>query len=73
MADYEIEDLREAFRSVMVKGRRYERGEVIEALARHLGFMHLTDSIRDPIRSAINSAIRREILSYEGDQIWRSE
>ena len=73
MADYDIEELRESFRSVMTKGRRYEREEVIQDLAHYLGFSRVTDSSRDPIKSAINSAIRHGILGYEGSVIWREE
>jgi hypothetical protein len=71
MADYELEDLRESFRSVMRKGTRYEREDVIHALARYLGFVRVTDTICEPIKSAINSAIRRGLLGYEGTSIWR--
>ena len=71
MADYELEELREAFRSVMRKGSTYEREDVIRALARYLGFVRLTETIRQPIKSAINSAIRQGILGYEGSVIWR--
>ena len=42
----------------MRKGARYDREDVIPALARYLGFVRLTDTIREPIKSAINSAIR---------------
>ncbi len=44
MADYEIEELRECFRSVMRKGSTYEREEILRSLARYLGFARLTDS-----------------------------
>ncbi len=49
MADYGLEELRETFRSVMRKGTRYEREEVIHALARYLGFARVTDTSRDAI------------------------
>ena len=73
MADYDLEELREVFRSVMRKGTRYEREEVIPAMAHYLGFVRVTDTIREPIKSAITSAIRRGILGYEGSVIWREE
>ena|GEM_PF-58283 len=73
MADYDLEELRESFRSVMQKGRRYEREDIILTLAHYLGFARVTDSSRDPIKSAINSAIRQGILGYEGSVIWRKE
>jgi len=71
MADYEPDELVEVFRSVMRKGTTYDREEVSPALARHLGFVRLTDSIREPIRKAITRAIRQGILGYEGSEIWR--
>jgi hypothetical protein len=73
MADYEPDELLEVFRSVMRKGTSYDREEVIPALARHLGFVRLTDSIREPIRKAITRAIRQGILGYEGNVIWREQ
>jgi len=71
MADYEPDELVEVFRSVMRKGTTYDREEVIPALARYLGFVRLTDSIREPIRKAITRAIRQGMLGYEGSEIWR--
>jgi len=73
MADYEPDELVEVFRSVMRKGTTYDREEVIPALARHLGFVRLTDSIREPIRKAITRAIRQGILSHDGNRIRRVE
>jgi hypothetical protein len=73
MADYDLEELRDVFRSVMRKGTRYEREEVIPAMAHYLGFVRVTDTIREPIKSAITSAIRRGILGYEGSVIWRED
>lgn len=71
MADYELEELRESFRSVMRKGTSYEREDILHALARYLGFARLTDPSREALKSAINSAIRQGILGYEGSSIWR--
>ena len=73
MADYEPDELVEVFRSVKRKGTTYDREEVIPALARHLGFVRLTDSIREPIRKAITGASRQGILSYDGSMVWRVE
>jgi hypothetical protein len=73
MADYNLEELRDAFRSVMRKGTDYERDDVIHSLDRHLGFARVTDTSRDAIKSAINSGIRQGILGYEGSVIWREE
>ena len=71
MADYGLDELREAFASVMRKGTSYERDDVIHAIARYLGFARLTNTIRQPFKSAINSAIRQQVLDYEGSLIWR--
>lgn len=71
MTDYELDELRETFRSVMRKGARYEREDIIHALARYLGFVRVTDTSRQPIKSAFNSAIRRGLLGYEGTVSWR--
>jgi hypothetical protein len=71
MDQYDLEDLRDTLCSVMRPGREYERQEVIHAVARHLGFVRVTDTVLAPIKSAINSAIRHGILGYEGDRIWR--
>ena len=73
MAGYDLEELRETFRSVMRKGTNYEREDVIHALARYLGFVRVTETVREAIRSAINSAIRRGLLGYEESIIWRQE
>lgn len=73
MADYGLDELRETFRSVMRKGTNYEREDVIHTLARYLGFARVTDTSRDAIKSAINSAIRQGILGYEGSIVWREE
>jgi hypothetical protein len=73
MADYGLDDLRETFRSIMRKGSNCEREDVIHALARYLGFARVTDTSRDAIKSAINSAIRQGILGYEGSMVWREE
>jgi hypothetical protein len=71
MADYDLEELRESFRSVMRKATRYDRDDVTSALARYLGFVRLTETVRQAIKSAINSAIRHGILGYDGSVIWR--
>lgn len=73
MADYGLDELRETFRSVMRKGTNCEREDVIHALACYLGLARVTDTSRDAIKSAINSAIRQGILGYEGSMVWREE
>jgi hypothetical protein len=71
MEEYYPEELRDALRSIMRKNTTYERTDVINAVARYLGFTRVTDSVRQPIKSAINSAIRRGVLGYEGSLLWR--
>jgi hypothetical protein len=55
------------------KGTRYEREEVIPLMAHYLGFVRVTDTIREPIQSAITCAIRRGLLGYYGSVIWRED
>ena len=71
MDSYKRDDLIETICSVMRKGTRYDRDEVIRAVANHLGFRRLFEKVEAPIRSAINGAIRRGILGYEGPLLWR--
>ena len=73
MDAYNRDELIDTFKSVMRKNQEYERDDVIRALANYLGFRRLTKSVREPIKSAINGAIRRDVLSYQGDTIWREE
>ena len=70
--DYTREALRGTICSVMRPGTTYEREDVIRAVARHLGFSRLTDAVRNPVKSAINSAIRQQILGYDGSALWRN-
>lgn len=71
METYERDELIEAFHSVMRKNTSYVREDVIRALANHLGFRRISDTVREPIKSAINGAIRRGVLGYQGELIWR--
>lgn len=73
MESYDRDELIDTFRSVMRKGQVYEREEVMRALANHLGFRRLTETVKEPIKSAINGAIRRGLLGYDGDCIWRED
>jgi glutaredoxin-related protein len=59
MDDYECADLVSFLGSVMRLDTEYDREEVIRALSNYLGFRRLTDSVKSPIKSAINSAIRQ--------------
>jgi hypothetical protein len=71
MENYYLEELRDTLSSVMRLGQDYEREDVIYAVARHLGFSLVTETVRQSIKSAMNSAIRQGILDYEGNLIWR--
>ena len=71
MADYPLDDLREAFASVMRKGTEYEREDVTRNITTYLGFAHLTETSRDAIKSAFNSGIRQGILDHKDSMIWR--
>jgi type I restriction enzyme S subunit len=73
MDSYDRDTLIETLCSVMRKGTVYERDEVTRAVANHLGFRRLTDTVLAPIKSAINGAIRRGVLAYEGTMIWREQ
>jgi hypothetical protein len=66
--DYGRDDLIEALLNAM--GRPWvEREDTIRAAARHLGFRRTGRQIRDAFKSAINGAIRRGLLEYEGTSI----
>ena len=69
--DYHHDELIGSLQSVMRKGAVYSRQEVTENLARHLGFIRVTDAVREAVKSAINGAIRREVIEYEENEIWR--
>ena len=71
MADYSRDDLVGFIMSVTRKGTAYTYEEVIQAVASHVGFRRVTDGVREPIKSAINAAIRRGILGHQGDAVWR--
>lgn len=71
MDDYTLEALRDTLTAVMRKGTTYEREDVIRAVAHHLGFQRIREETRQPIKSAINSAIRQGMLGYDGATIWR--
>ena len=43
------------------------------SLARYLGFVRLTETIREATKSAINSGIRRGLLGHSGTEIWRED
>ncbi len=50
-----------------------ERDEAIRLAVRHLGFRRTGSAIRKYFKSVITGAIRRGLLSYEGDYIRRAK
>jgi len=49
----------------------WDREEAIVAAARHLGFKRTDSQIAKAFKSAINGAIRRGMLEYDGNLIRR--
>ena len=45
---------------------------MIQAVARYLGFVRVTDTVLQSLKSAINSGIRQGVFGYEGNNIWRA-
>jgi hypothetical protein len=68
IGDYSREELINALLSSM-GAVWWEREDAIRAAARHLGFKRTGSSIRDAFKSAINGAIRRGLLEYDGTMI----
>jgi hypothetical protein len=54
-------------------GRKWwERDACVRLTARRLGYARTGSRIRDAFKSAINGAIRRGLLEYDGTQIRRT-
>lgn len=70
---YDRSTLVDALTSVMRKNHPYEREEVIQALAVHLGYSSVSDVMRDTMKSVFNSAIRQGVLIREGSTIRRGD
>lgn len=71
IGDYKRDELIDALLGAMGRGWT-ERDEAIRAAARWLGFHRAGRTISDAFKSAINGAIRRGRLEYEGSRIRRS-
>jgi len=55
-------------------GRKWwAREDAIRAAARRLGYARTGSRIRDTFKSAINGAIRRGLLEYDGQLIRRTK
>ena len=52
-----------------IGGGWWDRDELIRSTAHHLGFRRTGSEIRKALRSAINGAIRRGLLEYDGDRV----
>jgi hypothetical protein len=53
-------------------GRKWwARDDAIRAAAHRLGFRRTGSQIRDALKSAINGAIRRGLLEYDGNRVRR--
>jgi NADH:ubiquinone oxidoreductase subunit E len=71
IGDYSRDELIDTLLSVM-GAVWWEREEAIRVAARHLGFKRTGSLIRDAFKSAINGAIRRDILERDGNLIRRT-
>lgn len=68
IGDYTQDECVAALLSAMPRGWT-EREDAIRAAARHLGFRRTGSAIHDAFKSAINGAIRRGLLEYDGEMI----
>ncbi|MGE0131339.1 MAG: restriction endonuclease subunit S [Blastocatellales bacterium] len=68
IGDYSQDECVAALLSAMSRGWT-EREDAIRAAARHLGFRRIGSTIQDAFKSAINGAIRRGLLEYDGEMI----
>ena len=66
--DYQLDDLVNHVTAYM-GGTWWEREELVRATARYLGFRRTGDRIVKAFKSAINAAIRRNLLEYEGSRV----
>jgi hypothetical protein len=66
MDEYDRDDLVDTIKSVTSKGCVYEREELVHMVAAHLGFTRVTAQMHEPVKSAVNAAIRREVLERDG-------
>lgn len=70
--NYNRDELIEALLDAM--GRAWiDREDAIREAARHLGFRRTGRQIRDTFKSAINGAIRRGLLEYDGELIRKTK
>lgn len=72
ISDYSRDELIVTLLSVM-GAAWWDREAAIIAAARHLGFKRTGSLIRDAFKSAINGAIRRDVLEFDGRLIRRKK
>jgi hypothetical protein len=51
----------------------WERDELMRSTARYLGFRRTGSEIKKTLKSAINGAIRRGLLEYEGTRVRKAK
>ncbi|MCO6456483.1 MAG: restriction endonuclease subunit S [Pirellulaceae bacterium] len=68
--NYDDDFLLQALRRVMAKNREYTRDDVLHNLALHLGYSHVTDAMRERMRSVFRLAIRAGVVGYRGTVVW---
>ena len=69
--NYDDDFLLKNLRGVMAKRREYTHDDVLDKLALHLGYSHVTDAMRERMRNVFNSAIRQGVIGYRGKWVWR--
>ena len=66
LTDYEFPELVEAMIAVMHSDAWYKRDDVIGAVCQYLGFQRVTAGMEKHMRSALNSAVRGNVLFADG-------
>jgi type I restriction enzyme S subunit len=70
MADYSAVALLDVVRAVMRGQRERPWDEVVADVAHYLGFERVRATVRQPVDAAIDAAVRRGELGYDGRLIW---
>jgi len=71
LEDYSREEIIQAFQKCMRKGSECTRDELLQRVAGYFGFSFLTAPQRDAVKSAINSAVRQNMLESKGARLRR--
>lgn len=72
LQDYSREELRERLFQLVGAGAGMDQEDLMRLTANYYGFRRLTDSAREALRSAVNSAIRQGLLIREDGRLRRS-